>query len=210
VIVPNEFAVPFLNPYPSDISQSYFVLSQKLCVLANDNAISFLQSLNKEHQLRYAKLICNFITKVGFADANFDNICFTLDGKIAIIDTEPMGLIKEVGDSDKGESVEKCARLGLYSLLMAAKRAGLEEFADEVNRNYKECFRNVFSIKKIAASIFCPILLVFILGISIINWIKINKLVESIFSLYLKNGDATFLFKEYYRSINGVLFPTYF
>ena len=210
VIIPDEFAVPFRNPHTSDISQSYFVLSQKLNLFDRQNAVAFLRGQSNENQLRYAKTICNFIKKVGFADANFDNFGFTMDGKVAVVDTEPMGLIKEVGDIDKCEGVEKCARLGLYSMLLASKDPGLEVFAEEVRRNYQVCLRNVFSIKKIAASIFCPLLPLAFFVMSLISRIKISKLLDSFYSAHLKRDlNAVCYLKEYHRLINGVLFSNY-
>lgn len=214
IIIPQEYAIPYRNPSNTeDVSQNYFILSQKLNILSIDDTIDLLHAKSKQKQVQIAKKICEFIQKTGFTDANFCNIRMTIDGKFAVIDTEPSGLLKDISERDKtGDSVEKCTRLGLCHLRDAARDANLKEFAAEVDHAYQRQLKNIYSIKKIAVSFFFPILPLIFFSLSLIHRNKIEKLMvgfaESIRAtkgLVCDTGLSAL--NGYINAINGIVFP---
>lgn len=186
IVVPDEFVVPFENTN-SDFSKSSFIISKKINVLSPEESAKFLYNKRIDEQLEIANSLCNFIIKSGYADASFDNIRFTKDGKLAIVDTEPLGLIVDQNDPDrkKGYSIEKCARIGLYNLRESEFLYGLTTFSEEVNYFYQRSF-NVYSLKKIALSVCCPIIPISILFLSVISRIKIERQVRRWLEIYVK------------------------
>ncbi|MGD2168755.1 MAG: hypothetical protein PVI40_00765 [Chlamydiota bacterium] len=156
IIVPKKKLVKYANSEnPSDPCRTYCVLSQKVNILTLAETVQVIKSMTATQQIETAQKICSIIKKIGFVDASFSNIRLTPDGKIAFIDTEPSGLLVAQKPGlwnrlfpPKGSSVEKCARIGLYSLLHQTSRAalrtgpsfscepGLEAFREEVQSQY--------------------------------------------------------------------------
>ncbi|MDE3045671.1 MAG: hypothetical protein KGJ02_03405 [Verrucomicrobiota bacterium] len=174
VVVPKKKLVAYANTERgSEPSRKYCVLCQKVDILSTEITVQTIQNMPPEQQKETAKKISTIVQKAGLVDASFDNIRLTREGKLAFIDTEPGGLMaaKKPGCyhrlfPPKGSSVEKCARIGLYTLITHTSKAarsgirgdlscepGLEAFRAEVEKNYKPIASPKFSKAKIALSI---------------------------------------------------------
>lgn len=188
VVVPEEYAVAYSHPEPGDVSREYFVISKKINLTSEAETIARIAAMGREEQIALAAKVSRLVQKIGFADASFDNMRFTVDGKLALIDTEPAGLLTATIDPlyTKGHSVEKCARLGLFTLKVVADRAGLKTFSEEVDRHYQRSLKEI-SITRIVLSILCPLIPVVLLVIAVVNQIRALKMAQQIL-----NRDADF------------------
>lgn len=224
VAVPDEYAVPYPKPEPGDVSRRYFIISQKLNVQTETETITKIIRMNKKEQTQLARKIALLIKNIGFADPGFNNIRLLSDGRIAIIDTEPAGLLvaKEDSSQIRGSSVEKCARIGLSFLnTITASADRLNPFFKEINKHYKKSL-NEMSVKRIVLSIFCPLVPLVFLVIAVVDRIRIGRIVRQLleearkFNL-IKNPPTDEVLKfqsqtkvildSYYASIEGIPFP---
>ncbi len=97
-----------------------WVASKEMAVLDREATISRIKSMEPWLREKIIKEIATLITEVGLAHASFESIRLTTDDTIAIIDTRPHGLIVEKTGffcTNRGTSVEKCARVGLTALI---------------------------------------------------------------------------------------------
>ncbi len=182
LVVPDEYAVPYLDPGAGDASRRYFVISKKLPLKSKNEPVSHISGMSSGDQRELARKISLLIKNIGFADASFDNIRFTEDGRLAFIDTEPAGLLVAKGDPlhTKGHSVEKCARIGLFKFKTSADQRRLDGVSQEVDRHYQKSLKEV-SITRIVLSIICPLIPLVLLVIAVVNKIRIGKIVQQIF-----------------------------
>ena len=85
IIVPQKYLYHLPGTPYKLTDHNYLVVAQKLD-LVDDKLVPLMWDLlNVEQEDELAKVI----KKVGYFDVSEDNICFTTDGKIAFIDTEP-------------------------------------------------------------------------------------------------------------------------
>ena len=117
----------------SEPSRKYCVICQKLDILSAGETIEHIKRMDETNQQRVAKQISTIVQKAGFVDASFHNIRFTPEGKLALIDTEPAGLMVAQKEGlwsrlfgPRGSSVEKCGRIGLFSLKSQTSRGACE------------------------------------------------------------------------------------
>ncbi len=141
-------------------TRKYCVLSEKVDIPSPDQTMKNIVGMDKEAQRQLARRISTLVTKVGMADATFENIRVDSKGKITVIDTEPAGLMvakqsehKNWFFYSKGHSVEKCARIGLYSLAYSAKAKELDTFSKVVHEEYSKVSSPKLSMWKITLAV---------------------------------------------------------
>lgn len=181
VVLPQKKLVTYDPPATGEeLTRKYCVVCKKLDILSPEDTVKAITSMGAEKQRETARKIVTLIRNAGLVDTSFHNIRLTPEGKIAIIDTEPVGMmvVKKTGlwnrlFGNRGSSVEKCARIGLYMLMNEAtvmgrhpptgffinlsdsERAepGLTVFHEEVKSEYNKAARPALSKWKIALSI---------------------------------------------------------
>ncbi|MGR3952195.1 MAG: hypothetical protein QRY74_04800 [Chlamydia sp.] len=133
---------------------------EDLSILSQINTIRRIEAMSSEEQQKLARDISTIIQKAGMANASFEYIRLTTDGKLACINPLPAGLMiaKRDGLPDgllqrNSVSVEKCARVGLYSLKEASNREKLAPFHKQIEDDYKKAVTPTISKWKIAFSI---------------------------------------------------------
>lgn len=178
IVLPKKKLVEYKNSEKiTEPARKYCVICEKLSILSVEDTVQTIKDMDGDHQKEIARKLATLVKKVGFVDATFDNIRFTFDRKLCFIDTEPAGLMvaKKPGLRNKlfgpqGASVEKCARIGLYTLLTQSTKmgrgtaesfeeaqlpeAGLETFHNEIKREYEQSTKPKLSKWKITLSIF--------------------------------------------------------
>jgi hypothetical protein len=126
VVIPKKTLVSYEHSEGiSDPCQKYCILTEKLNVLSPQETVNTIKAMDADSQKDLARKIIALIKKAGIAGASFETIRLTSDGKIAIIKMNPHGLIVEKKQglirnlfSGARPSVEKCARIGLYQLMI--------------------------------------------------------------------------------------------
>lgn len=81
-----------------------------------DESIKRIRAMQTAEKIKLAQDLALLIKKVGLVEATLDNIRIRKDGTILILNVDPHGLIGK-----KPQSIEKCARLGLYTLFNSIK-----------------------------------------------------------------------------------------
>jgi hypothetical protein len=177
VIIPKKKLVAYANlDGVTEPNMKYCVICEKINILNAEDTVQAIKDMGAERQREIARKISTIVKNAGLVDASFDNIRLTPDGKLALIDTEPVGLMvaKKPGlwnklFGPKGASVEKCARIGLFTLMDQISKAnsdtqpnlndgircepGLESFRSEVQSEYEKAATPKFSKWKIALSV---------------------------------------------------------
>lgn len=165
-IVPKKALVAYTNADKvTDPTKKYCVVCEKIDILSVEDTIKAIKEMEGNQQRELAKKIATIVEKAGLVDASLNNIRLTPQGKIAIIDTEPGGLMVKKG-TKKNASVEKCARIGLFTLMQSTGKnpsliptnapeaqEGLEAFHNEVKRNYDRVVKPKLSAWKITLSV---------------------------------------------------------
>jgi hypothetical protein len=182
----------FRTPHAADsetLHEKYYVLSKKVEILSPDQSLEQISYQTVQEQRRIAKKVCDLIKKTGFADAHRGNIAALKDMKnglkIAIIDTEPHGLMKDVSDTSEHDiaSFSRCVMAGLskFEHSFGSKFTAFKEeigFAKEelflggierVRQKRQEALREerFWFIAKIVASIVLPLISLFVLGLAL-------------------------------------------
>lgn len=176
VVVPKEVAVPYSQiSSEKDLSEQFFLLSEKIPLMEPGEALEYLSVLSSEEQRAIASNIATLVEKAGIADTHLRNICFTFEGKLALIDTEPVGLLKAKEDPKAHEphSVEKCSRIGL-SILARVFLDDVPIMAKVFKARYKKAMQK-FSYTKLFASLFSPLILCGVMAFSYRRWKEIEK-----------------------------------
>lgn len=94
VILPKKKLVAYTNTEGvSEPQRKYCVVCEKNDVLSAEDTIDEIRKMDDEQQKKLARKISTLVQKVGFVNASFDNIRLTKERTIAIIDTEPAGLM---------------------------------------------------------------------------------------------------------------------
>jgi hypothetical protein len=137
--VPRQYLIPYPHPitYPNQdernhsIVRKYFVICEKLEVFTEQDTLNAIGEKPPEVQRELARKISTIVTKVGLAGASFKTIRLTEEGHLAVLNTKPRGLgVAEKPRIEEGPrgwnldaflfggrtSIEKCGRIGLYSL----------------------------------------------------------------------------------------------
>lgn len=174
VILPKKKLVAYSNLNGiTEATRKYCVVCEKIDILSAEETVDAIKNMDAESQTELARKIVTLVKKAGFVDASFDNIRLTPHGELAIIDTEPAGLMvaKKPGIwnkifAQKGASVEKCARIGLFALMYAISSheilnmqyqfkavPGLEPFHKQVEAEYKSVLTPKISKWKIALGV---------------------------------------------------------
>lgn len=172
VIVPKQKLVAYANLAGVDeVVRKYCVVCEKINILSAEETIQAIKGMNAQQQIELAKKISTLIQNAGLADASFENIRLTPEGELAFPDTEPAGLmaVKKNGIwskffGAKGASVEKCARIGLFTLMNQALatafdtaergvKPGLEAFYKQLKDDYEKISTPKLSKWKIALSV---------------------------------------------------------
>ncbi len=174
-IVPQKKLVAYANvDGETDPTKKYCILCEKIEVLSPEETVQAIKDMNKEQQIETAKKVATIVEKAGIVDATFHNIRLTREGKLAFIDTEPAGLMaaKKPGIwnaffGPKGASVEKSARIGLFTLrkwtfngwrpttdlLFSQSGSGSEYFHNEIKNRYEKASSPKISKWKVSLSI---------------------------------------------------------
>ncbi|KIC72287.1 hypothetical protein DB42_DF00010 [Neochlamydia sp. EPS4] len=177
VVLPRKKLVVYANlDGVTEPNRKYCVVCEKINILSVEDTVQAIKDMDVEHQREIARKISTIVQKAGFVDASFDNIRLTPAGKLAFIDTEPAGLMvaKKPGlwnklFGPKGASVEKCARIGLFTLMHQTSKVirgtqtsrldarncepGLEAFRTEVQTHYEKATPPKLLKWKIALSV---------------------------------------------------------
>lgn len=126
VILPKKKLVTYANLQDgiTEATRRYCVVCKKIDIPSVEDAVKTIKAMQPKAQKKLAQNISTIIQKAGLVDASFANIRIMPDGTPAFIDTEPLGLMvaKKPGlwnrlFSPKGASIEKCARIGLFTLM---------------------------------------------------------------------------------------------
>ena len=176
VVLPKKKLVAYANmDGVTEANRKYCVVCEKINILSVEETVQTIKNMNAEAQKEVARKIATIVQKAGLVDASFDNIRLTPEGKLAFIDTEPAGLMvaKKPGlwnklFGPKGASVEKCARIGLFTLMAQATKVmrgtaknnfdaqmtetGLENFHQQIKKDYENISTPKLSKWKIALS----------------------------------------------------------
>jgi len=147
VVIPEKRLYPSkFESSPGSFHKQYYVFSKKVDILNADETENALRQLPNEQLRKIARDICLLIKRTGFVDAHFGNIRWSPDeGKIAIVDTESLGLLIERTDKSprfKG-TIKKCALIGLQELKDRIGGA-IPIFAEEAEKAMKNC-KKLFS-----------------------------------------------------------------
>ena len=179
VVIPQKKLVAYSNlDGIEEVTKKYCVVCEKINILSVNETVETIKNMDADCQKEVARKISTIVQKAGLVDASFDNIRLTPEGKLAFIDTEPAGLMvaKKPGIWNKhfgakGASVEKCARIGLYTLMHQTSKAvrgtatllyndglqvesGLEAFREQVKSDYEKVSSPKLSKWKITLSVF--------------------------------------------------------
>jgi len=133
IVVPKKGIIPVVNNVDrlnldqSGINDAFLTVVQKLDLVENIfEAFGTLRNLSEENQEEFARQACLVPEKTGLGDYTWTNLKFTTDGKLAIVDTEP--LMGELFVDRFGTGYERCSQLArIYTLKKCAKQ-GLENF----------------------------------------------------------------------------------
>ena len=177
VVIPRKRLVTYSNlEGVNEVSRKYCIVCEKINVLSTEDTVQSIKKMDADHQKEIARKISTIVQTAGLVDASFDNIRLTADGRLAFIDTEPAGLMvaKKSGllnrlfCSSRGASVEKCVRIGLFTLMNQTSRAargaaalsddgsvepGLEAFRQEIENDYKRLSSPKISKWKVTVSV---------------------------------------------------------
>jgi len=173
VLLPKKKFVAYTHA--TEPTSKYCVVCEKISTLLTaEETEEEIKKKSREEQKALAKKISTIIKNGGIVDASFNNIRLTAKGEIAFIDTEPAGLllVSKPGLWNKfcgvrGASVEKCARIGLFTLLAKSSleqgssdifyeqnaKEGLEGFHEQLKQEYEKIATPKLSQWKIALSI---------------------------------------------------------
>ncbi|HEV8052256.1 MAG TPA: hypothetical protein VGP47_07165 [Parachlamydiaceae bacterium] len=166
----------------------YYVLSKKIDILSPEETIEEISFHTIREQRRIAKQICDLIKRTGFTDAHSGNIVALKNNsgelKLAIIDTEPIGLMKDISDTSKDSPRNfKCCVLTGLSKLASSFGGKLSAFQEEIKYAQEELApggiekvrqkrmaamkkNRILFVVKLIASIAMPIIPLIVLGIS--------------------------------------------
>ena len=201
-------------------TKKYCVVSEKFDLLSFEESLKEFKSMSAEKQREIAQKICTLVRKTGLVDASFHNIRFMRrEGRLmlSIVDTEPAGLMvaKKSGlcgmlVGPKGASVEKCGRIGLFTLLQQTSASachpeaapkvmmeqlqnlqdlqagqacepGLEPFRAVVKREYEEAISPRLSRWKIVLSVVSVGLLPLVLAIvALVKTLLMKRIFEKL------------------------------
>jgi hypothetical protein len=170
VVLPKKKLVTYENvDSVTEVTRKYCVVCEKIDILSVDETVLTIKRMDNEQQTEVAQKISTIIQKAGLVDASFHNIRLTKEGKLAFIDTEPAGLMVAKHTGAKGASVEKCARIGLFTLMHQTSKGqrgtatspddqqkvdlGLEAFRAQVEHDYKKACTPKLSRWKITLSV---------------------------------------------------------
>ncbi len=161
VHVPKKYVVQLPgSDSETKATRKYCVLSEKVDIPSPDQTVRNIQKMQREEQRQLARKISTLVAKVGITDATFENIRVDSKGKVTIIDTEPAGLMvaKQSGFKNwlfhpKAHSVEKCTRIGLFTLAYSAKTKELDAFSKVVYEEYSKVSSPKLSIWKITLAV---------------------------------------------------------
>jgi len=174
LVVPKEYAIPFANPErfdPNgiDVTKRYFIVSEKIDVLSVDETVEALKA-DEALQKKFAADVIKLVQETGYCDTSIDNIRLTRDHKIAVLDTEPVGVLTKSGDTvhPKAGSLEKHTRVGLCNFVANAKIKGLPIAKAMANESYNEAL-NTLSITRIALGVLSVLVPLAILLTSVYN-----------------------------------------
>lgn len=207
IVIPKKKLVSYRNVDGiTDVTRKYCVLCEKIDVLSPEETIDTIKKMGADQQIEVARKISRIVKESGLVDASFHSIRLTPEGKLAFIDTEPTGLMV-AGKSDlwsklfgkKGASVEKCIRIGLFTLMSQATKAnhgqtaktGLEKFHKQIKNDYEKVVSPKLSKWKICLSVLS---LGLVPLINVIVALVKTKLVKRCFEK-LKKMNASFLEK---------------
>ncbi len=155
IVIPKKGLVQYLKiDKATDETQKYCIVCEKIEILTYDETLQIIKKMDSKKQKEMANKISTIVKKAGIVDASFHNIRLTPAGKIAFIDTEPVGLmVAKKNNYKKGISIEKCARIGLFILMNEASDPACKDFRDEVEAEYKNAIVPKLSKWKIVFSI---------------------------------------------------------
>jgi hypothetical protein len=213
--VPKEMVFPLEEKKVGE-DFCFCVLSEKLPILSLAASVEVIRKISENEQRNLAKQMCQFIEKVGYADAHFGNFVFTQEKKLCLVDTESAGLFRCSGEERPWISIEKAARVGLGTLLhFSSKVFHLKCFAEEVDRAYRKSLRK-YSYVKIVMSVLFPVVWVIVGAASLILRIELvyvkRKIEEEEMSVEKKVFEEDHLVsmslsrKRYFRLIEGIPF----
>ncbi|MGR3952212.1 MAG: hypothetical protein QRY74_04890 [Chlamydia sp.] len=130
-----------------------WVASKEMAVFDREATISRIKSMEPRLREKTIKEIATLVTEIGLAHASFETIRLTANDTIALIDTRPHGLIVEKKgffSTNRGTSVEKCARVGLTTLIEETKAL---DICDLLKKEREKVNKKKISRWKIALSV---------------------------------------------------------
>ncbi len=119
LVLPKKYIVPLTKradsiSESSDLPHHFVVLSEEIPLMSLEDQVKHWEKLQKEGKLEErVRKICTLTKACGFIDPNLSNMGFTLEGRLTIIDSEPMGLFTL---DPAGDSVAKMRNYGFHGL----------------------------------------------------------------------------------------------
>jgi hypothetical protein len=186
IILPKKKLVAYSNLNgATEPNKKYCVVCEKLNILSVQDTVQTIKDMGAKQQKDIARKISTIVQKAGLVDASFDNIRLTLEGKLAFIDTEPVGLMvakKSVLWNNlglKGSSIERCARIGLFNLMRQS--ATLNDFHKQIKSDYEKATIPKLSKWKITLSVLSLGLIPLInVIVALVKAKQVKELVEKI------------------------------
>lgn len=124
ILIPQKKLVPVNDAEKMPLENRFLVLCQKMEVYDACNSKKHLKKCNENQLSAIARMLCNFIIRTGYMDANSENIVLhkDFDPKLGdekilmtVLDTEPQGVLYDVADPQPAttKSLLECALIGL-------------------------------------------------------------------------------------------------
>jgi hypothetical protein len=201
-------------------SRSYFIVSEKLPLLSAQDTFLAIQKMTDQQQSELAHKLVTLIQKAGVVDATLSNFRLTPQGKLAIIDTEPAGLMVKENKSwwnrlftPRGASLEKCGRIGMRLLFEEThdRRISIDPnlkpnaFEQEVYKEYEKNKEPTLSQWKIALSVASCGIFALIVGIaSLVKVYQLHRTFGKIHALPDAHPKWASLVRQVFSDIEGV------
>lgn len=139
--VPEEYLVPIPNPQGCDLRQRFFVLSQRFN-LPLDCLSGWERYYDRPDELRnLVRKICNYIIVTGKGDADVTNLRFSQEGQLVDVDSETVGLLKDVQELSAKEKAD-LAPIPTIIRIQGYAEAGLERFKTSFNDKIRQSDSN--------------------------------------------------------------------
>lgn len=143
VVVPKKKLVAYMNLQGvTDVTKKYCIVAEKIDCLSKNQTIQAIKKMNNERQRCLADDISLIIQHAGLVEASFETIRLNSEGKLVFLSTKPGSLLVAKKAGAKSSSLEKCARIGLCTLMTQTSTpimgTALNAFHKQIEYDYKQ------------------------------------------------------------------------